>query len=177
MNRKLSEERHLKHLEPVRLPPGGICMLWMGRIKVQAILNSALALPFFWPLTFLHVNAGSCSARPCEQLGPSLASSTWIHGELIKAFQSFLITQISLVSFWLVCWFTACPNQDYKLRLARPLVLSVWQQDYYYYWHYFWAGVFSMLSSKSSQLPLAAKLLVYKICSTLVKLLHWPSLR
>lgn len=61
----------------------------------------------------------------CEQLGPSLASSLQMFGELTKALCSFLTTHISLVNFWLVCWFDACPNQDHNLRLAKPLVVAV----------------------------------------------------
>lgn len=84
----------------------------------------------------------------CDQLGPSLASSD-VWGSLWRSFCSFLITQISPVNFWLVCWFAACPNQDHNLRLVKPLVVSVCHQDHYYYWHCCWAWIFSMLHSKS----------------------------
>ena len=77
----------------------------------------------------------------CEQFGPSLASSD-VWGSLWRSFCSFLITQISPVNFWLVCWFAACPNQDHNLRLVKPLVVSVCHQDHYCYWHCCWAWVF-----------------------------------
>lgn len=128
--------------------PGWIHVFW-GNHKVQAVLNSSMVFTFCWTLSnFCMCIQAHFQPGLCEQLGPSLASSD-VWRSLWRSFCSFLSTQISLVNFWLVCWFAACPNQDHNLRLVKPLVVSVCHQHHYCYWHCCWAWVFSMLHSKS----------------------------
>lgn len=87
-----------------------------------------IALAFhFWTLSYLLCICilTHCQPGMYRQLGPSLISSTWIYGELIRASYGCLIFKISLINFSIVCQSIYCPNQYWSLRLSEPLFLLV----------------------------------------------------
>lgn len=100
--------------------------------KAQAVLKSALAFTFCQTLLHLLCIRAEFHEQQGDvyiYLGPSPVShadvkSLLISQENMLASQgSFhgIISQISLVNFWLACWFVVDPNQDCNLRFTKLL--------------------------------------------------------
>ena len=111
----------------------GLRLVCRQQIQYSAICKSIQAYIFCCGcLCFLCMcTQVQSQLRKNRQCRPSLFSSVQIHEELTKDTQACLLSQISILSIWLVFWFTGCPKSESNLNLAKPEVFPFVSQDHY----------------------------------------------